>query len=118
LQYLNERTAATIIAELRQREQELSNAKTAAESANRAKSEFLAQMSHELRTPLNAINGFYEIIRNQVFGPVAERYRSYAADIHESGQHLLRIINDILDLSKAEAGSMDLVVETVDVADV
>jgi len=118
LQYRNERTAATIIAELRQREQELSNAKTAAESENRAKSEFLALMSHELRTPLNAINGFSEIIRNQVFGPVAERYRSYAADIHESGQHLLRIINDILDLSKAEAGSMDLVVETVDVADV
>jgi signal transduction histidine kinase len=83
----------------------LQEAKTRAEAANRAKSEFLANMSHELRTPLNAILGFSDIIRRRLFGTDAiERYADYAADIHGSGAHLLGIINDILDLSKIEAG--------------
>ncbi|HWD29210.1 MAG TPA: ATP-binding protein [Rhizomicrobium sp.] len=83
----------------------LKEAKTRAEEANRAKSEFLANMSHELRTPLNAILGFSDIIRQRLFGTEAiDRYADYAADIHGSGAHLLGIINDILDLSKIEAG--------------
>ena len=80
-----------------------------AESANRAKSAFLANMSHELRTPLNAIMGFSEIMRDEHLGPVNNaRYLSYAGDIHASGHYLLGIINDILDLSKIEAGKMTL----------
>ena len=80
-----------------------------AEQGNRAKSTFLANMSHELRTPLNAIIGFSEMIRDQHIGPVGnERYLSYAGDIHVSGRHLLDIINDILDLSKIEAGKMSI----------
>ncbi len=84
-------------------------AKEEAELANRSKSEFLANMSHELRTPLNAIIGFSEVIAKQLFGPVgSERYGDYAKDIYDSGVHLLHIINDILDVSKAEAGKLDL----------
>jgi signal transduction histidine kinase len=80
-----------------------------AEQASRAKSTFLANMSHELRTPLNAIIGFSEMIRDQHIGPVGNhRYLSYADDIHVSGRHLLNIINDILDLSKIEAGKMSI----------
>jgi signal transduction histidine kinase len=80
-----------------------------AEQSGQAKSSFLANMSHELRTPLNAIIGFSEIIRDQHMGPVGNsRYRSYAGDIHVSGTHLLNIINDVLDLSKIEAGKMSL----------
>src|SRR5579885_845938 len=89
-----------------------------AESANKAKSEFLSNMSHELRTPLNAIIGFAEIIKDQSFGPVGQpRYSEYANDIYESGRSLLRLINDILDISKVEAGRMDLQRSFVDVAD-
>jgi len=81
----------------------------AAEQANKAKSSFLANMSHELRTPLNAILGFSEVMKDQHLGPVHNpRYLSYAADIHSSGRHLLAIINDVLDLSKIEAGKMSL----------
>ena len=87
-----------------------------AEKANRTKSEFLANMSHELRTPLNAIIGFSEMITAEIFGPTQPRYRGYAADIHGAGKHLLSLINDILDLSKAEAGKLDLHVEKVDMA--
>jgi signal transduction histidine kinase len=80
-----------------------------AENANRAKSAFLANMSHELRTPLNAIMGFSEVMKDQHLGPVNNpRYLSYAHDIHASGRYLLGIINDILDLSKIEAGKMSL----------
>ena len=87
-----------------------------AEAANSAKSEFLANMSHELRTPLNAINGFSEMMVAQMFGPLGDgRYREYAADILSSGQHLLALINDILDMSKIEAGKMSLHLERVDV---
>jgi signal transduction histidine kinase len=80
-----------------------------AEHANRAKSAFLANMSHELRTPLNAIMGFSEVMKDQHLGPEHNpRYLAYAADIHASGRYLLGIINDILDLSKIEAGKMSL----------
>lgn len=93
--------------------------KVKAEGANRAKSEFLANMSHELRTPLNAINGFSEIMMNEMFGPLGdERYKGYSQDIHSSGQHLLALINDILDMSKIEAGKMNLKFEPMHVEDV
>lgn len=91
--------------------------KALAEKASRTKSEFLANMSHELRTPLNAILGFSEMISAEVYGPGLPRYRNYAADIHGAGKHLLCLINDILDLSKAEAGKLDLHLDEVDLAD-
>ncbi len=91
--------------------------KERAEAANKAKSEFLANMSHELRTPLNAILGFSEILQDQMFGPLgSSRYNEYAKDIHDSGKHLLNVINDILDMSKIEAGHIKLSCETIDLA--
>ena len=78
------------------------------EAANRHKSEFLANMSHELRTPLNAIIGFSEVLAEQMFGEVNDKQMEYLKDIHSSGQHLLELINDVLDLSKIEAGKMEL----------
>ena len=101
--------------ELARTVEQLAAAKLDAETANRAKSAFLAHMSHELRTPLNAVIGFSEIIRDRLFGDDAGRYREYAADIHASGQHLLTVVNDVLDLSKIEAGRLDLMPEPVDV---
>jgi signal transduction histidine kinase len=84
-------------------------ATSGAEAANKVKSEFLANMSHELRTPLNAILGFSEVIKSELFGPLGHpRYREYADDVHKSGAHLLDLINDILDLSKIDAGRMEL----------
>jgi signal transduction histidine kinase len=95
----------------------LSEARHQAETANRAKSEFLANMSHELRTPLNAIIGFSDMIRRETFGPVGSpKYHEYVNDINESGMHLLALIDDILDLSKAEAGKTELHEEDVDVS--
>jgi len=89
-------------------------AKVRAEAANRAKSEFLANMSHELRTPLNAINGFSEIMTAEMFGPLGDRrYKEYAQDILNSGQHLLALINDILDMAKIEAGKMTMSFEPI-----
>lgn len=89
-----------------------------AQAANHSKSEFLAIMSHELRTPLNAIIGFSEILEKEMFGPLGQdRYKEYSKDINVSGQHLLSIINDILDLSKAEAGKLILQDEEVSIVD-
>ena len=83
--------------------------KERAQAANKSKSEFLANMSHELRTPLNAVIGFSEIIKNRMFGPLgSEKYEEYNNDIHSSGKHLLGLINDILDMSKIEAGQMKI----------
>lgn len=114
------------IAELEDREERLSLlarkyevAMTRAEAANQAKSEFLANMSHELRTPLNAINGFSEIMAGEMFGPLGDpKYKGYAADILKSGQHLLSLINDILDMAKIEAGKLTLHYEMVSLKEV
>jgi PAS domain S-box-containing protein len=106
---------------LKERECELAEAKLAAESASRLKSQFLATMSHELRTPLNAILGFSEVIRDSVFGRTEsawEKYGEYAASIHASGRHLLSLISEILDLSKIEAGSYVLDMRTFDLRNV
>jgi signal transduction histidine kinase len=100
----------------RETEEQLKDAKLASDVANRAKSEFLANMSHELRTPLNSIIGFSEIIKNEVFGPVEPRpYWEYARDIHDSGKHLLSIINQILDISRIDAGERELKDSIVDI---
>ena len=100
-----------------ERTYELDHALHIAEEANRAKSDFLATISHELRTPLNAIIGFSEIMKSEAIGPIkAEKYQEYATDINYSGQHLLDLINDILDLTKVEAGKFELKEENVDVA--
>ena len=102
------------ITEQRQFEADLIMAKNEAELANRAKSEFLANMSHELRTPLNAILGFSEIIRDQRLSDDLSTFRRYATDIHESGQLLLQLINDILDMAKLESGRIDLEEREID----
>ena len=92
--------------------------KIRAEEANHSKSEFLANMSHELRTPLNAINGFSDIMKKEMFGPLGDpRYKEYVNDILFSGQHLLSLINDILDMSKIEAGKMTLNTEALQMSD-
>jgi two-component system, cell cycle sensor histidine kinase PleC len=102
-------------AELADLAEKYAEEKNRAEEANAAKSKFLANMSHELRTPLNAIIGFSEIMESGMFGPLgAEKYIEYSRDIRESGQYLLDVINDILDMSKIEAGGIRLAPETVE----
>ncbi|MEM7216192.1 MAG: HAMP domain-containing sensor histidine kinase [Pseudomonadota bacterium] len=99
----------TLIVELETEKSVSEGARERAEEANFAKSRFLATMSHELRTPLNAILGFSEIMREEVFGPLgADTYKEYADDIHSSGSHLLKLINEILDISRIEAGKHEL----------
>jgi len=100
-----------------ERTAELYQAKKAAEAASQAKSDFLASMSHELRTPLNAVIGFSEVLRDRYFGPLNEKQMEYTKDILESGRHLLTLINDILDLSKVEAGKMELRLSSLVVGD-
>ena len=107
-----ERVTLGTVADVTQRhkaEERLRAALNSAESANRAKSEFLAKMSHELRTPLNAIIGFSEVLGRETFGPLGHpRYNSYVEDIAVSGRHLLEMINDILDMSKIESGGYEI----------
>lgn len=103
---------------LAQRNEELAATAQKLLVASQAKSLFLANMSHELRTPLNAILGFSEVMRDAQVGPLDARYRDYARDIHAAGQHLLRIVNDVLDTSKMEAGQFDLNEESFSFVDV
>lgn len=108
-QYRFNKAALTLRFERADMAKRLGDALESEERANRAKSEFLANMSHELRTPLNAILGFSEMMKVDIFGSrVPKRYREYADLIHQSGRHLLDLINDVLDISKAEAGALDL----------
>jgi len=110
-----------LIMELEEARTMSDEARRHAEQANIAKSQFLATMSHELRTPLNAIIGFSEVLQSELLGPhQVPQYKEYAGDIHRSGQHLLNLINELLDLSRIEAGKYDLneeVVSVIDIAD-
>lgn len=107
--YLGQRAAEQQAARLEQALRRAAEAQMQAEQAARVKSDFVAHVSHELRTPLNAVIGFGEVLERQIFGPLGHRkYAEYARDIRESGQHLLSLINDVLDLSKVEAGRMEL----------
>jgi PAS domain S-box-containing protein len=99
------------VSERERAQREMREAKEAADTANKAKSAFLANMSHELRTPLNAVIGFSELLEQQIFGGLNDKQRSYVGNVLVSGRHLLQLVNDILDISKVEAGRMDLVYE-------
>jgi PAS domain S-box-containing protein len=99
------------IEERERAQHELSNAKDAADTANHAKSAFLANMSHELRTPLNAVIGFSELLEQEIFGGLNDKQRGYVGNVLVSGRHLLQLVNDVLDISKVEAGRMDLAYE-------
>ncbi|MCH9018049.1 MAG: cytochrome c oxidase subunit 3, partial [Chloroflexi bacterium] len=117
--FLGFRGTAQDVSELKWRQEALLRAKEQAELANRTKSEFLASMSHELRTPLNAVIGFSEVMMMESFGPIGNaKYAEYIEDINSSGNHLLGLINDILDLSKVEAGKTELQEETFDPVEV
>lgn len=102
------------ITQWKRAEEELTSARQEAERASSHKTEFLARISHEIRTPLNAIIGFSELMAEEKFGPIGnERYREYLRDIHRSGNHVLALVNDLLDISKIEAGALDLEFEAV-----
>ncbi|MBC7832563.1 MAG: HAMP domain-containing histidine kinase [Hyphomicrobium sp.] len=117
LEYRAEKDA--LIAELEEQKSVSDEARRRAEAANTAKSRFLATMSHELRTPLNAILGFSEVMKSEMFGPLENpKYGEYAGNIHESGKHLLHLINEILDLTRIESGRYDLHEEPVRLADI
>jgi signal transduction histidine kinase len=108
----------TDITDLKQRQEDLSSQQQRADSANRAKTDFLLTMSHELRTPLNAIMGFSEVMKQQLRGPLGdERYVDYAKDIYDSASHLLAVINNILDISRIEAGRLELDEQAVVIGD-
>lgn len=114
LRMLPLRVLARVLRDLEASYQDLALSKDAAESADKTKSEFLATMSHELRTPLNAIIGFSEMIKEEIFGPIGDaKYRDYITDINDSATHLLNLINDILEFSKAEAGKLEMHEEMV-----
>ncbi|MXN66234.1 PAS domain S-box protein [Stappia sp. GBMRC 2046] len=107
------------ITQWKKAEEELTDAKRQAENASSQKSDFLAKISHEIRTPLNAIIGFSEVMMEERFGPIGnDRYKEYLRDIHTSGSHLMSLINDLLDLSKIEAGKLDLTFEAVSANDI
>lgn len=103
-----------LVDELEKKEADLIQAKQDSDTANKAKSEFLSNMSHELRTPLNAVLGFSELLLQESFGPLIEKQKEYVKDIYDSGKHLLSLINDVLDLSKIEAGKMELILTQFD----
>ena len=105
------------ITELKEREAELSEARTAADAANRAKSDFLSRMSHELRTPLNAVIGFSQMLQIDRTGNLTNRQRSYCSDIESGGRHLLALVNDVLDLARIESGTDRMSLEQVSPAD-
>ncbi len=107
-----------MLTHIQARDSEVEVARQHAEASSQAKSAFLANVSHELRTPLNAILGFSDILKGEAFGPLgSDHYREYSEDIYSSGEHLLSLINDILDLSKIEAGSEELYEEEIDASD-
>ena len=107
------------ITDLKAREKALEQAKMAAEAGDRAKTEFLANTGHELRTPLNAVLGFAQIMESELHGPLGSpEYREYAHDILQSGEHLLAVVNDILDMSKIEAGKLELHEDEIDLGEV
>jgi PAS domain S-box-containing protein len=117
----NEKFCAVLrdITQWKRAEEELTGARRQAEQASSHKSDFLAKISHEMRTPLNAIIGFAEVMMEERFGPIgSERYRDYLKDIHHSGGHLVSLINDLLDLSKIEAGKLELNFASVDINDI
>ncbi len=115
--FLGYRGTAQDVTLLKQREESLIEARNAADAANKTKSEFFAKMSHELRTPLNAIIGFSDVMSKESLGKLgAPQYKTYVEDIHDSAAHLLNVINDILDVSKAEAGKLELIEQNVSMA--